>query len=70
MEVCNRCAFLLPTEHEEFEAAKRFGLKDKHGIHHCEKYGVDVFHDQSDKGYGAPIYPCKECGGLQYAEVG
>ena len=71
MEFCNRCAFLLPTEQEEFTAAKRFGLKSTSGAHHCMKYDVDVFHDEADKSYGAPIYPCEEChcGANEFAEV-
>ena len=70
MEICNRCVYLLPTEHEEFEAAKKFDLKNKSGAHHCLKYDTYVFHDKNDNGYGAPIYPCEKCRETLYAEVG
>ena len=70
MTICNECGFLLPNEREEFLAAKQFHLREKAGVHHCIKYNVDVIHRKPDTGYGAPIYPCAECDGNPYENVG
>ena len=65
---CNKCGFLIPNEHEEFEIKRRFDYKDRN--HQCRKYNVPVFHDKKNKGFNAPIYPCSMCDGnpFEYME--